>query len=89
MPSHPGTLLWLASRGEITLIGLPSCGLASQATAFDLILPGLLAHGQISDDEIAALGHGGILHRARPHRFATDERSETLLRQETADEPVR
>lgn len=89
MPVHPGTLLWLASWGEISLIGLPSCGLASQATVFDLLVPKLLAHGEISDQQIAALGHGGILNRSMAFRFAPYERSERLLEQETADEPVR
>lgn len=61
LPVHPGTLLWLASWRGITIIGLPTCGLGTQRTAFDLILPKLLAEGGIRDDELAALGHGGIL----------------------------
>jgi hypothetical protein len=40
----------------------PSCGLGTRLTAFDLVLPNILAVGAIGDDEIAALGHGGILH---------------------------
>ena len=61
MPVHPGTLLWIASWREITIVGLPSCGLGAQVTAFDLVLPKLLAEGGIRDDELAALGHGGML----------------------------
>jgi hypothetical protein len=61
MPVHPGTLLWIASWREVTIIGLPSCGLGPQLTAFDLVLPKLLAEGAIRDDDLAALGHGGKL----------------------------
>lgn len=89
MPVHPGTLLWIASWGEITVIGLPSCGLATQITAFDLVLPKILARGAIGDDELAALGHGGILHRGMEARFAPYGRSERSIEQEPADEPVR
>jgi hypothetical protein len=63
MPVHPGTLLWIASWRNTTIIGLPSCGLGPQMTAFDLVLPKLLAEGRIADEELAALGHGGILRR--------------------------
>ena len=65
MPVHPGTLLWIASWREITIVGLPTCGLGTQLTAFDLILPKLLAKGGIRDEELAALGHGGILSTRR------------------------
>jgi len=68
MPVHPGTLLWIASWREITIVGLPSCGLGTQVTAFDLVLPKILAEGGIRDEEIAALGHGGMLQRGTaPH----------------------
>ena len=63
MPVHPGTLLWIASWREVTIVGLPSCGLGAQVTAFDLVLPKILAEGAIGDEEIAALGHGGMLVR--------------------------
>ena len=61
VPVHPGTLFWIATRGEITIVGLPACGLGPQTTAFDLILPKLLARGSVRDDELAELGHGGLL----------------------------
>jgi len=63
LPVHPGTLLWIASWGEITVIGLPTCGLGTQLTAFDLILPKLLAEGRVRDEDLASLGHGGILNQ--------------------------
>ncbi|HEX9163714.1 MAG TPA: hypothetical protein VF980_18545, partial [Thermoanaerobaculia bacterium] len=81
MPVHPGTLLWLASWRDITIIGLPSCGLGTQITAFDLVLPKVLAEGGISDEEITALGHGGMLTFTR-------QRMRTIV-VEQVDEPVR
>jgi hypothetical protein len=64
LPVHPGTLLWIATLRNITIIGLPTCGLGTQMTAFDLVLPKLLAEGRITNEELSALGHGGILQRA-------------------------
>jgi hypothetical protein len=69
MPSHPGTLLWIASLGGMTIIGLPACGMFSHATLFDLLLPRYLAEGTISLDELADFGHGGLLNRTMAFRF--------------------
>jgi molybdopterin biosynthesis enzyme len=79
MPVHPGTLLWIATWRDATIIGLPSCGLGPQVTGFDLVLPKLLAEGAIRDEDLAGLGHGGILNFARAR----------ALNVEPADEPVR
>ncbi len=76
MPAHPGTLLWVASLGDVPILGLPTCGLFSQATAFDLLLPKLLAQGSLSQREIAALGHGGILNRDMAFRFPPYEKKD-------------
>jgi len=73
MPVHPGTLLWIASRNNATIIGLPSCGLGPQVTAFDLVLPKLLAEGTITNEDLAKLGHGGILNSAA-RQLTTDNR---------------
>ena len=64
LPMHPGTLLWIATLARTTIIGLPSCGLGPQKTSFDLILPRILAEGEISDETIAELAQGGILRRS-------------------------
>ncbi len=65
LPLHPGTLLWIATLGAATIIGLPSCGHGQQQTGFDLVFPKILAEGRITGDELAALGHGGILNGVR------------------------
>lgn len=68
-PAHPGSLLWLARWRERPVLGMPTCGMFSQATTFDLILPRLLAGETIGNAEMAALGHGGLLSRDMAWRF--------------------
>ena len=69
VPAHPGSLLWMASLGEVPILGMPSCGMFSQATLFDLILPRLLAGQPVGPRELAAFGHGGLLGHDMAFRF--------------------
>jgi hypothetical protein len=69
VPSHPGSLLWLARVRDVPLIGMPSCGLFSRATVFDLVLPRLLAGMAVDSEWLAGLGHGGLLTRDVAARF--------------------
>ena len=69
VPAHPGSLLWVARVGKVPLIGMPGCGMFSQATLFDLLLPRLLAGESVGPDELAAFGHGGLLGREMAFRF--------------------
>ena len=41
-PSHPGSMVWLGRIGRTAVLGLPTCGAYSKATAADLLLPRLL-----------------------------------------------
>ncbi len=68
-PAHPGSLLWIARWGDRPVVGMPTCGMFSQATTFDLVLPLLLTGRPVWNDEIAALGHGGLLSREMAFRF--------------------
>lgn len=68
-PAHPGSLLFLARWKELPVLGMPTCGMFSQATTFDLVLPRLLTGEAIGNVEIAALGHGGLLSREMAYRF--------------------
>jgi len=68
-PAHPGSLLFLARWNDLPVLGMPTCGMFSQATTFDLVLPRLLAGEAIGNGEIAALGHGGLLSREMAYRF--------------------
>ncbi len=63
VPAHPGSMLWLARLHRTTIIGLPTCGAYSKATAVDLLLPWLLAGDPPTRATVARLGHGGLLTR--------------------------
>jgi hypothetical protein len=69
VPAHPGSMLWLARLGRSAILGLPTCGAYSKATAADLLLPWLLAGEPPTAATVARLGHGGILTREMRFRF--------------------
>jgi hypothetical protein len=69
VPAHPGSMLWLARIGGTAILGLPTCGAYSKATAADLLLPRLLSGEPASEKTVAKLGHGGILTRSQRFRF--------------------
>ncbi len=69
VPAHPGSMLWLARLGRAAVVGLPSCGAYSRATAADLLLPLLVAGYPASPATVARLAHGGILDRTQRFRF--------------------
>jgi hypothetical protein len=69
VPAHPGSMLWLARIGRTAILGLPTCGAYSMATAADLLLPRLLSGEAASAGTVAKLGHGGILSRSQRFRF--------------------
>ena len=68
-PAHPGSLLWLAFWEGRPLLGMPTCGMFSQATTFDLVLPRMLTGARLDNRELAELGHGGLLSRDMAYRF--------------------
>ncbi len=68
-PAHPGSLLWLARVRGRPVLGMPACGMFSQATTFDLILPRILAGEHVDNGVMATLGHGGLLSRDSAYRF--------------------
>ena len=69
VPSHPGSMVWLGRIGRTAVLGLPSCGAYSKATAADLVLPRLLTGEKPSPRLVSPLGHGGILTRNQRFRF--------------------
>ena len=69
VPAHPGSMLWLGRVGKVAVVGLPSCGAYSKATAADLLLPRLLSGEPPTTRTVARLGHGGILTRDQRFRF--------------------
>ena len=69
VPAHPGSMLWLARLGRTAILGLPTCGAYSKATAADLLLPRLLTGEPPTRRTVSALGHGGVLTREMRFRF--------------------
>jgi hypothetical protein len=69
VPAHPGSLFWIAWHHGLPILGMPTCGLFSQATVFDLVLPRVLAGERVGRAELAELGHGGFLTRELAFRF--------------------
>jgi len=62
-------MLWLARVGRTAILGLPTCGAYSKATAADLLLPRLLTGEPPTRRTVSALGHGGVLTREMRFRF--------------------
>ena len=60
-PVEPGNLLMLGYRGETPIISAPGCFRSPKTNVIDLILPPLLARYRVAAEEIAELGHGGLL----------------------------
>ena len=69
VPAHPGSMLWLGRIRRTAVLGLPTCGAYSKATAADLLLPRLLTGEPPSRETVSRLGHGGILTRDMRFRF--------------------
>lgn len=66
-PVLPGAMFLLAYYGEknIPVLGLPGCVIYAKRTIFDLALPRVLAHDEITADELASLGEGGLCLNCR------------------------
>ena len=56
----PGAMLQLAYKDDVPIVGIPACGLHYKATAFDLVLPRLLAGEKPTGRDLAALSVGGM-----------------------------
>ncbi|MGE5058037.1 MAG: molybdopterin-binding protein [Betaproteobacteria bacterium] len=59
-PVLPGSMFLMAYLGDTPVMGLSGCVLHDPFTAFDMLLPRLLAGEKITRAEIMAMGHGGL-----------------------------
>lgn len=60
-PVLPGAMFLLAYyKNTIPILGLPGCVMYSKKTIFDLILPRIMADDKVTEEELAALGQGGL-----------------------------
>ena len=68
-PVLPGAMFMLAyyqvTEGEnpriVAIMGLPGCVMYAKRTIFDLVLPRVMADDQVTAEELAALGQGGLM----------------------------
>ena len=58
-PVLPGAMLLLGRIGQTQVMGVPACGLHAKTTAFDLLLPRVLAGVAIGRRDLARLADGG------------------------------
>lgn len=61
MPVDPGNLLVLGKRGDQTIVGLPGCARAPALNGTDWVLERLAVGMDVSHEDIARMGVGGLL----------------------------
>jgi len=61
MPVDPGNLLMLGKIGGTPVIGAPGCARSPAENGFDFVLNRLLADIEVTSDDIASMGVGGLL----------------------------
>jgi len=59
-PVLPGSMFLMSYLGDIPVLGLSGCVLHDPVTAFDLLLPKLLAGIRVNRADIMRMGHGGL-----------------------------
>jgi len=61
MPVDPGNLLFLGRLGQRPVIGLPGCARSPALNGADWVLERVICGLEVSHDDIAAMGVGGLL----------------------------
>ena len=59
-PVLPGSMFLMSYLGDIPVLGLSGCVLHDPVTAFDFMLPTLLAGNRVTREDILQMGHGGL-----------------------------
>ena len=67
-PVLPGAMFLLAyytvTEGDnprtVTIMGLPGCVMYAKRTIFDLVLPHVMADDEVTEEDLASLGEGGL-----------------------------
>jgi molybdenum cofactor synthesis domain-containing protein len=68
-PVLPGSMFMLAYIGSIPVLGLPGCVMYRKTTIFDLIIPRILAGGELNRKDIVRLAHGGLCTNCDPCQY--------------------
>ncbi|MDX1417747.1 MAG: molybdopterin-binding protein [Candidatus Promineifilaceae bacterium] len=61
VPVDPGNLMMLAYIDDIPVLGAPGCVRSPKTNIVDQVLPRLLAGDRLTQADIVAMGHGGLL----------------------------
>jgi molybdenum cofactor cytidylyltransferase len=61
LPVDPGNLLCLGQLGRALVIGLPGCARSPKRNGFDMVLERHIAGLELTPDDFAAMGSGGLL----------------------------
>jgi len=60
-PVLPGAMFLISYyNGNVPILGLPGCVMYAKRTIFDLVLPRIMADDEVTAEELAALGEGGL-----------------------------
>ena len=68
-PMLPGTMTLVGRMGDAQVMGVPACALFFKTTAFDVILPRLLAGQTLTRKDLARLGEGGFCMNCKTCSF--------------------
>ncbi len=68
-PILPGAMSLIGKIGNASLLGVPACALFFKRTSLDLLLPRLLASVEITRDDLARMGEGGLCINCKPCHF--------------------
>jgi molybdenum cofactor synthesis domain-containing protein len=68
-PILPGAMFLYALLENTPILGLPACVYYHHVTILDLTLPRVLAGEQITRDDVAELGHGGLCMNCEECRY--------------------
>ncbi len=69
VPAHPGSTYWLADLQGVPVLGLASCGMFSQMTALDLLLPRFFSGEAVTSRMLTSLAVGGLIGRECSYLF--------------------
>lgn len=69
-PILPGAMMLIGYfNNRVPILGLPACAMYASSTAFDVMLPKVLANIEWTKEELSELGYGGLCHNCRECRF--------------------
>ncbi|EGB15042.1 formylmethanofuran dehydrogenase subunit E region [Pseudodesulfovibrio mercurii] len=69
VPMLPGTMTLVGKLRKADIIGVPACALFYKTTAFDVVLPRVLAGQELRRKDLARLGEGGFCMNCKTCSF--------------------